>query len=71
MDQPVYPVSSLSTHQLYDRDFYLWLEKTAGQLREGQFAEIDLENLIEQIESMGKREKRELESRLEVIIEHL
>jgi hypothetical protein len=71
MGKQVSPVSSVSTPQLYDRDYYLWLAETARQLREGQFVEIDLESLIEEIESMGRSEKRELESRLEVIIEHL
>ncbi len=56
---------------LYDQDFYLWIETTAKQLKEGRFSEIDLENLIEEIESMGRSEKHALESNLVVILMHL
>ncbi|AFZ58198.1 DUF29 domain-containing protein [Anabaena cylindrica FACHB-243] len=56
---------------LYDQDFYLWIDTTAKQLKAGKFAEIDLENLIEEIESMGRSEKRELKSRLIVLLMHL
>jgi hypothetical protein len=43
---------------LYGRDFCLWLAQQAGLLREGRFAELDLPNLIEEIEAMGRRDKR-------------
>ena len=56
---------------LYDRDFYLWIQATAQQLKEGKFDEVDLTNLIEEIESMGRSEKRELKSRLIVLLMHL
>ncbi|MDF5723931.1 MAG: DUF29 domain-containing protein [Rhizonema sp. PD37] len=56
---------------LYDKDFYLWIETTAKQLKEGRFTEVDLANLIEEIESMGRSEKRALESNLVVLLIHL
>jgi hypothetical protein len=56
---------------LYDQDFYLWLEQTVKTLREKQFTNLDLDNLIEEIEAMGRSEKREIKNRLEVIFEHL
>lgn len=56
---------------LYDRDFYLWIEKTVNDLKDKRFEDLDLDNLIEEIESMGRSEKRELASRLMVLIEHL
>lgn len=56
---------------LYDQDFYLWLETTAKQLKEGRFTEIDLGNLVEEIECMGRSEKRSLESNLVVLLMHL
>lgn len=65
--QPVKFINS----PLYDQDFYLWIETTAKQLKEGNFAEIDLANLIEEIESMGRSEKRALKSNLGVILIHL
>ncbi|NET73475.1 MAG: DUF29 domain-containing protein, partial [Sphaerospermopsis sp. SIO1G2] len=52
---------------LYEQDFYLWIETTAQQLKAGDFKEVDLENLIEEIESMGRSEKRELKSRLIIL----
>jgi hypothetical protein len=56
---------------LYDQDFYLWIETTAKQLKEGRFSDVDIENLIEEIESMGRSEKHALESNLVVILMHL
>ena len=56
---------------LYEKDFNLWLEATIKLLKETRFEEVDLENLIEELEAMGRSEKRELESRLITIIEHL
>jgi hypothetical protein len=44
-----------ATPTLYEQDFYLWLKTTAEQLKKGEFAEVDLDNLIEEIESMGRR----------------
>ncbi|MBD2181728.1 DUF29 domain-containing protein [Planktothrix sp. FACHB-1355] len=63
--------SIATTKSLYDRDFYLWIQTTAEQLKKGQFNEIDIPNLIEEIESMGRSEKRELKSRLIVLLMHL
>lgn len=63
------PIKTLST--LYEQDFYLWLNTTAKLLKERCFDELDLENLVEEIESMGRSEKRELKSRLIILLEHL
>jgi len=48
----------------YDADFVEWTARTAGLLREGRFAEVDLEHLAEEIEDLGKREAREVRSHL-------
>ena len=60
-------MSALAYHQ----DFYGWTQEQAKLLREHRIEELDLENLLEEIESMGKSEKRELESRLELLLMHL
>jgi hypothetical protein len=60
----------ISLHQLYEEDFYQWLEITANLLRERKLDQLDLENLIEEIESMGRSEKRELRNRLITLLEH-
>ncbi|WP_155120233.1 DUF29 family protein, partial [Microcystis aeruginosa] len=49
---------------LYEQDYYLWLEKTISLLENRQFSELDLENLIEEIKDMSRRERQKLESLL-------
>jgi hypothetical protein len=56
---------------LYDSDFYAWANTQAALLRAGKLDQADIENIAEEIESMGKSEKRELTSRLEVLLMHL
>lgn len=56
---------------LYDQDFYLWLQTTINVLKEGKFAEVDLENLLEELESMGRSDKNGLKSNLKVLLMHL
>ena len=55
----------------YQKDFYSWTQEQAELLKHGRFAELDIENLIEEVETMGRSEKRELESRLTVLLLHL
>jgi hypothetical protein len=44
---------------LYDQDYYLWLEHTTQLLKQGKFSGVDIPNLIDEIEDMGKtRNKR-------------
>lgn len=56
---------------LYDRDFYAWSNQQAELLRAGKLQQADIEHIAEEIESMGKTEKRELISRLTVLSLHL
>ncbi|AFY75955.1 protein of unknown function DUF29 [Pleurocapsa sp. PCC 7327] len=58
-------------NSLYDKDFYLWLKGTAQKLRDRDFSNLDIDNLVEEIESMGRSEKRELYNRLIVLLMHL
>jgi hypothetical protein len=60
-----------ATASLYDDDFAIWTAETARLLRERRFDEVDIEHVAEEIEDMGKRDKRELYSRLAVLIVHL
>ncbi len=55
----------------YDRDFYGWTQEQAALLRTGQLAELDTEHLIEEIESMGRSERRQMTHRLELLLMHL
>ncbi len=56
---------------LHDADFYAWSLEQAALLRAGRVEEADLQAIAEEIESMGKTEKRELVSRLAVLLLHL
>ncbi len=56
---------------LYEQDFYAWANEQAALLRSGQLSAADIEHIAEEIESMGKTEKRELISRLKVLLMHL
>jgi len=56
---------------LYDSDYNKWIEYTAQQIRERRFNHIDWDNLIEEIEDMGKSQRRALESLLTRLLEHL
>ena len=56
---------------LYEQDYQQWLEKTVKLLRDRSFELLDLDNLIEEIEDMGKSSKREVFNRLVVLLIHL
>ncbi|TDB49318.1 DUF29 domain-containing protein [Photorhabdus khanii] len=55
----------------YDSDFYGWTQEQASLLRSGHLEQLDTENLLEEIEAMGRSERRELRSRLEILLAHL
>lgn len=55
----------------YQTDFYGWTQQQAHFLKTGCLSNLDVENLIEEIETMGRSEKRELDSRLMVLLVHL
>jgi hypothetical protein len=57
--------------QHYERDFYAWANEQAALLRAGKLSQADIGNIAEEIESMGRTEKRELVSRLRVLLVHL
>lgn len=56
---------------LYDQDFYKWTQEQAALLKAGEFSRLDVVNLAEEIESMGKNQKKELISRLTILLMHL
>lgn len=60
-----------SQETLYHQDYYQWLIHTAELLKEKKFTQLDLENLIEEIESLGKSEKRAISSNLIIVLLHL
>ena len=61
----------MNSKKPYEKDFVVWTEEQASALKARQFTRLDYDNLIEEIEDMGKSEKRSLESYLQRLIEHL
>ena len=55
----------------YEQDFYGWTVEQVALLQNKQFDQIDLEHIIEEIESMGKAERNQLRNRLTVLLMHL
>ncbi len=62
---------SARAHARYEDDVLLWSQQQARALRDRRFAELDIEHLADEIEDVGKSEKRELASRLAVLLAHL
>jgi hypothetical protein len=65
------PAKHATVCTLYDRDFFAWTQETARAIEAGRFDEIDRMALADEVESLGKRDRREVESRMAVIIMHL
>jgi ribosomal protein L29 len=55
----------------HEGDFYTWALETAGAIREGRFEGVDWEAVAEELEDMGRSERRALENRLEILLAHL
>lgn len=55
----------------YEKDFFKWTKTQAKILKKLEFEKLDIEHLIEEIESLGKSEKRALKSYLEVLLTHM
>jgi predicted DNA-binding ribbon-helix-helix protein len=68
MSQAIAPVSFTN---LYEQDFQLWLEQTLVQLQARDTEHLDWANLIEEVADLGRSQKRELESRLRVLLAHI
>ncbi|MFM7189393.1 MAG: DUF29 domain-containing protein, partial [Microcystaceae cyanobacterium] len=56
---------------LYETDYHQWIEKTMQQLQQRNLENLDWDNLIEELESMGRNDKRALISLLTRLLEHL
>jgi hypothetical protein len=60
-----------NSQKLYERDFYGWANEQAGLLRAGRLSEADIDNIAEEIESIGKNERNQLTNDLAVLLAHL
>ncbi len=55
----------------YDIDFYAWANDQAAKLRTRQLAALDIDNIAEELEALGRSEKKELTNRLTILLAHL
>src|ERR1700677_3236034 len=55
----------------YDADIVAWAEEQAALLRAGKFSALDIEHIADEVEDVGKSEKRELANRMSVLLAHL
>ena len=53
---------------LYEKDFYAWTQEQAALLSQGRWTGLDISNLVEEIESLGKQQRSELRNRLKVLL---
>jgi hypothetical protein len=74
------PISSIQQHkaaaqpahkEMYETDFAEWINEAASLLKQGQFSELDLGNLIDEVETLGRSERNALRSNLRVLLMHL
>jgi len=57
--------------QMYEADFVEWIDKAAELLKQSKFSELDIENLVEEVEGLGRSEKNALRGNLRVLLMHL
>jgi hypothetical protein len=62
---------ALDQPSLYEQDYVAWLDEQVHHLRAGRLAALDVEHVVEELEGLMSSERRELENRLEVLIQHL
>jgi predicted nucleic acid-binding Zn-ribbon protein len=61
----------MPTTTLYDQDFYAWTQRQIALLQAQQWEQVDIENLVEELDSLGKQQRQELRNRLGVLLGHL
>ncbi len=54
--------------ELYEQDFFQWTQTTAALIRAGKWQDIDRESVAEELESLGKRDRREVRRRLKALV---
>ncbi len=62
---------TIARKSLYESDYLLWTQETIAKLKARDFDRVDFENLIEEIEDLGRFCRDELESRLDVLLSHI
>jgi hypothetical protein len=65
------PAATTPPLAAYDRDFYTWSQEQAALMRAGRFDRLDVENVAEELESLGKEQFNKLESAYRVLLMHM
>lgn len=65
------PMLPTTDRRKYEQDLVAWFDDTVAKLKVGQFSNIDLDHLIEEIAGLAGRDRRELTNRLDVLLNHL
>ena len=60
-----------STPAAYDADFFRWTQEQAAFLKNGEWSKLDVANLVDEVETLGRSEKQEIRSRIMVLMQHL
>ncbi len=61
----------MNRDSVYSTDFNLWVQQTARLIRERRWSEVDIANLVEEVENLGKSERRGISSQLTRLLLHL
>jgi hypothetical protein len=64
-------IETMKASELYTTDFYAWTQKQVSLLKTQKWDQLDTVNLIEEIETLGRKERQELRNRLAVLLGHL
>ncbi|MFO1428698.1 MAG: DUF29 domain-containing protein [Candidatus Competibacteraceae bacterium] len=64
-------MATVNTDATYEQDFYAWTQEQAALLKAGKLTEIDIANIAEELEDMGKSQRNQLVTRLGVLLAHL
>lgn len=57
--------------QLYEEDYTLWLDQTANVLKTGDFSQLDITHLVEELEALGSEQRRKVKSYLRQLLKHI
>ncbi|MEM9265613.1 MAG: DUF29 domain-containing protein [Cyanobacteria bacterium P01_F01_bin.13] len=64
------PLPQKLKESLYEIDFYAWTQQQAQLIRQGQWHQVDIANVIEEIESLGRQQRQDLRNRLAILFWH-
>ncbi|PZD73091.1 hypothetical protein C1752_02832 [Acaryochloris thomasi RCC1774] len=64
-------ISTTAHQQIYETDFVEWVDRAAELLKQGNFSELDIEHLVEEVEDLGRSQRQALKSNLRILLIHL